>query len=126
MSGLLPPWSEFEPKPDRAVLDKFYPKSFRHEEVMTPSGKTLDEREKDLATIDRQARQRADPNWKPWVTDLASAYDAYWGSRSPREDQAAYHEILLFGGRDGWAPDPKWRAALARWARRFAGWVEAK
>ena len=72
------------------------------------------------------SRKLTDPNWKPWVTDLASAYDAYWGSHSAREDQAAYHEILLFGGRDGYAAGPKWRAAMARWARRFACWVEAK
>jgi hypothetical protein len=39
----------------------------------------------------QQEANRSDPKWTPWVTDLDSAYDAYWGSRSPREDQAAYH-----------------------------------
>lgn len=72
----------------------------------------------------------SDPNWKPWVTDLHSAYDAYWSAYSAREDQAAYHEILLFGGRDGYASDAGWfphtRAALARLARRFACWVEVR
>lgn len=70
--------------------------------------------------------RRSDPKWQPWVTDLDSAYDAYWTAHNRREDQAAYHEILLFGGRDGWAGDSKWRAALARWARRFACWVEQR
>ena len=79
-----------------------------------------------MATIERQARQRADPNWKPWVTGLDSAYDAYWRSLTPRELQAAYHEILLFGGRDGYPGVSKWRAAMARWARRFACWVERR
>lgn len=70
--------------------------------------------------------RRSDPKWQPWVTDLGSAYDAYWTAHNRREDQAAYHEILLFGGRDGWAGDSKWRAALARWARRFACWIEQR
>jgi hypothetical protein len=62
---------------------------------------------------------------RPWVTDLASAYDAYWNSHSRREDQAAYHEILLFGGIDGYASGPKWRTVLVRMLRRLAHWIEA-
>jgi hypothetical protein len=84
----------------------------------------------DRLILEDQLRKRADPNWRPWVTDLASAYDAYWGSHSSRENQAAYHEILLFGGRDGYAGTTGWfahtRAALARFARVFACWVEDK
>lgn len=60
----------------------------------------------------------------PWVTDLKSAYAAYHAARTRREEQAAHHEILLFGGADGYPDGPPWRAACARWARRFACWIE--
>jgi hypothetical protein len=59
-----------------------------------------------------------------FVTDLKSALDAYWGAKSRREEQAAYHEILLFGGRDGYPINNWWRPSVARWLRRLALWVE--
>jgi hypothetical protein len=62
---------------------------------------------------------------RPWVTDLTTAYEAYWSAQSRREDQAAYHEILLFGGVDGCASGPKWRTVLVRMLRRLAHWIEA-
>lgn len=57
-----------------------------------------------------------------WVTNLKSAADAYWEAGTPREHQAAYHEILLFGGSDGYREG--WRVPVARWLRRLALWVE--
>jgi len=61
-----------------------------------------------------------------WVTDLKSALDAYWAAHSFREQQAAYHEILLFGGKDGYTNDPRWRAAIVRALRLFAHWIETR
>ena len=52
----------------------------------------------------------------PWVTDRASAFEAYWSASTAREQQAAYHEILLFGGFDGFAPGPI-RGYIARMLR---------
>jgi hypothetical protein len=58
------------------------------------------------------------------VTDLESALDAYWNAHSRREDQAAYHEILLFGGPDGYPSHGKFRTAVIRWLRKIALWIE--
>lgn len=65
------------------------------------------------------------------VTDLSSALDAYWTAKSRREDQAAYHEILLFGGNDGWhqvgnSGGPTWRGWLAKVLRKSALLIEGK
>lgn len=57
-----------------------------------------------------------------WVTNLQQAYDAYWASTNRREHQAAYHEILLFGGKDGYCSG--WRSVLARWLRMAALWLD--
>lgn len=54
------------------------------------------------------------------VHNLDTATKAYWGAHSRREEQAAYHEILLFGGRDGYPAAPPWRCAIARMLRRLA------
>lgn len=59
-----------------------------------------------------------------WVVDLNSAAKAYWAARNRREEQAAYHEILLFGGRDGYPRSFPWRCAIARWLRIAALWIE--
>jgi hypothetical protein len=59
------------------------------------------------------------------VQDLRSALRAYWDAQSMREDQAAYHEILLFGGRDGWK-DKSWRTVVARWLRCAALRIESR
>lgn len=58
------------------------------------------------------------------VTDLESALKAYWSARSRREDQAAYHEILLFGGVDGYPSHGPARTAVIRGLRRIALWLE--
>ena len=60
------------------------------------------------------------------VCNLKAATDAYWAAKSHREHQAAYHEILLFGGEDGYPPAGPMRSWLARQARRFALWVEQR
>jgi len=65
------------------------------------------------------------------VHDLDSALTAYWSARNRRENQAAYHEILLFGGRDGWHQvshkgGPTWRGRVARWLRQLALKVERR
>ncbi len=57
------------------------------------------------------------------VWNLETALDAYWGAKSSREEQAAYHEVLLFGGRNGYS-NTGWRSAIARWLRRAALWIE--
>jgi hypothetical protein len=44
---------------------------------------------------------------------LKEAYANYWSAKSRREDQAAYNEIKLFGGKDGFACD----------GHRFAYWL---
>jgi len=59
------------------------------------------------------------------VFDLDTALQAYWNSRTPREDQAAYHEILLFGGRDGYGSGG-WRDAVVRWLRLLALRIERR
>jgi hypothetical protein len=58
------------------------------------------------------------------VHDLPSALDAYWRAQNRREDQAAYHEILLFGGKDGYPSHGKYRTAVIRWLRKMALWLE--
>ena len=60
------------------------------------------------------------------VCNLKSALDAYWAAENHREQQGAYHEILLFGGIDGYAPSGSVRSWLAQQARRFALWVERR
>lgn len=59
------------------------------------------------------------------VWNLQTALDAYWGAKSSREEQAAYHEIILFGGKDGYGADD-WRSATARLLRRLALWIEGE
>lgn len=54
------------------------------------------------------------------VGSLSEALDAYWNAHTHREDQAAYHEILLFGGNDGYPRYGSIRTAVARWLRKFA------
>lgn len=58
------------------------------------------------------------------VRTLKQAQNAYWNARAPREEQAAYHEILLFGGGDGYASGGRLRAAAVRALRRLAFWIE--
>jgi hypothetical protein len=53
------------------------------------------------------------------VNNLHSAVEAYWGAHSGREEQAAYHEILLYGGIDGYGAGG-WRGWLAALLRRLA------
>lgn len=65
------------------------------------------------------------------VINLESALQAYWRAKSRREDQAAYHEILLFGGIDGWHQvgprgGPTWRGRAARWLRILALTIEQR
>lgn len=60
------------------------------------------------------------------VSNLAQAYDAYWAASTCREDQAAYHEILLFGGNDGHCFAEGWRAWAARVLRRLALKIEKR
>lgn len=57
------------------------------------------------------------------VLDLRTALDAYWAADSFREFQSAYHEILLFGGKDGYS-NFGWRGYVARMLRRAALWFE--
>lgn len=54
---------------------------------------------------------------------LYAAYQAYWAAGTHREMVAAYYEILLSSGKDGYG-EPGWRASIARWLRRLAVWVE--
>ena len=53
---------------------------------------------------------------------LAEALKAYWSASTPGEERAAYYEILLFGGIDGYRNG--WRSTVARWLRRAALLVE--
>lgn len=57
------------------------------------------------------------------VSNLKSALAAYWAAETPREHQAAYHEVLLFGGRDGFRSG--WRSTVARWLRQMAVKIES-
>jgi len=59
-----------------------------------------------------------------YVHDLPSALEAYWNAHSRREEQAAYHEILLYGGRDGYSDHGKFRMWLVRSIRKLALWVD--
>lgn len=54
------------------------------------------------------------------VFDLDTALAAYWSATSSREDTAAYHQILLFGGVDGYPDYGPWRTTIARWLRKLA------
>lgn len=58
------------------------------------------------------------------VYDLDSALNAYWNALSRREDQAAYHEILLFGGKDGFPSHGEARTLIVRTLRRIAYWLD--
>ncbi len=60
------------------------------------------------------------------VDDLSTALDAYWSAHSRREEQAAYHEILLFGGPDGYRLSPKPAVWIVRRLRMLAYWIEQK
>jgi hypothetical protein len=55
--------------------------------------------------------------------ELKVAYDRYWSAKNPRDEQAAYHEILLFGGNDGYGAGG-WRSWTARQLRRLALWID--
>lgn len=57
------------------------------------------------------------------VHDLDTALQAYWSATSTREDTAAYHQMLLFGGIDGYPSYGPKRATVARWLRKLALWV---
>jgi hypothetical protein len=59
----------------------------------------------------------------PVAEQLDMAFQRYWSAKSAREEQAAYHEILLFGGKDSYSLDG-WRTALARLLRRAACFIE--
>ena len=61
---------------------------------------------------------------KIWVGNRSDAINAYWKATSRREQQAAYHEILLFGGKDGYPSYGPVRTALARWLRIAAMWMD--
>ncbi len=67
---------------------------------------------------------RADRPKVTHVSDLSSALDAYWTASSHREGQAAYHEILLFGGKDGYPSHGKIKTAIIRRLRQLAHWIE--
>ncbi len=71
-----------------------------------------------------RAVPRADRSKVIYVADLESALDAYWTASSHREDQAAYHEILLFGGPDGYPNHGKFRTTVVRWLRQLAYWID--
>jgi hypothetical protein len=58
------------------------------------------------------------------VHDLDTALQAYWNATSHREDHAAYHEILLFGGPNGYPSHGPWREWCIRTLRRLALWLE--
>jgi hypothetical protein len=58
------------------------------------------------------------------VNNLESAISAYWGSKSSREEQAAYHEVLLFGGKYGYPSHGKVRTWTIRLLRKIAVWLE--
>lgn len=60
------------------------------------------------------------------VGNLSEALDAYWNANSPRENQAAYHEILLFGGMDGYPNYGPIRTLFARWLRKLALRVDGR
>lgn len=59
------------------------------------------------------------------MRNLQAALDAYWSAESSSEERAAYFEILLCGGRDGYAVGT-WRPAIARFLRRCAFWIERR
>lgn len=48
--------------------------------------------------------------------ELALAYDKYWSANSREQERAAYCEILLNGGMDGYGCGG-WRDRIARWLR---------
>lgn len=59
------------------------------------------------------------------VRNLQTALDSYWSAKSPAEERAAYFEILLLGGPDGYAVST-WRPAIVRFLRRCAAWIEKR
>lgn len=54
------------------------------------------------------------------VHNLETALQAYWSATTSREDTAAYHQILLFGGVDGYPSYGMVRTTIARWLRKAA------
>lgn len=59
-----------------------------------------------------------------YVSNLQSAIDAYYAAKNRREEQAAYHEILLFGGVDGYRTEPRLIVWVVRKLRQLAYWIE--
>jgi len=58
--------------------------------------------------------------------NLNDAIKAYWSATNAREEQAAYHEMLLFGGKDGYPISSQWRIFLARKLRQLAIFIEKR
>ena len=58
------------------------------------------------------------------VNSQRRAREAYWSAANVREEQAAYHELLLFGGHDGFREG--WRPAVARCLRQLALKIEGE
>ena len=54
---------------------------------------------------------------------LNGAYERYWSAKTPTEERAAYYEILVLGGKDGWGPGG-WRGRVARALRWMAARIE--
>lgn len=54
---------------------------------------------------------------------LQEAYSRYWTAKNRTEDRAAYYEILLLGGKDGYGVGG-WRGAVARALRWLAVRIE--
>lgn len=57
-------------------------------------------------------------------TSLGGAYDRYWKAKNHDEQRAAYLEILLRGGRDGYPTAGELRQRIARILRRLAARID--
>lgn len=60
----------------------------------------------------------------PLTKGLASAYDRYWSARSAEDQRAAYFEILLCGGADGYPCVGVVRQRIARILRQIAARID--
>lgn len=57
------------------------------------------------------------------ISRRATAATRYWTAQDKRAEQMAYHEMLLFGGPDGYRFG--WRSIIARWLRYLACRIES-
>lgn len=58
--------------------------------------------------------------------ELQEALERYWKAKDRDEEVYAYHEILLFGGKDGYRLEPRFLVWMVRILRQSARYIERR